>query len=38
MEEGAGEHEIISEELQSGYKLGDEVIRHALVKVKKEKK
>ena len=34
MEEGDGEHEIVSEELQSGYKLGDEVIRHAMVKVK----
>lgn len=33
-----GHHEIISEELQAGYKLGDEIIRHALVKVKKEKK
>ncbi|MGH7249832.1 MAG: nucleotide exchange factor GrpE [Minisyncoccia bacterium] len=26
--------EVISEELQAGYKLGDEVIRHAMVKVK----
>ncbi len=34
MEEGEGEHEIVSEELQSGYKLGDEVIRHAMVRVK----
>lgn len=34
MEEGDGEHEIVSEELQSGYKLGDEVIRHAMVRVK----
>ncbi|HET7060250.1 MAG TPA: nucleotide exchange factor GrpE [Candidatus Saccharimonadales bacterium] len=34
MEEGDGEHEIVSEELQAGYKLGDEVIRHAMVKVK----
>ena len=32
-EEGEGE-EIVSEELQSGYKMGDEVIRHAMVKVK----
>jgi len=31
-----GEHEVITEELQAGYKLGDEVIRHALVKVKKQ--
>lgn len=34
MEEGDGTQEIVSEELQSGYKLGDEVIRHAMVKVK----
>lgn len=32
--EGEGNHEIISEELQAGYILGDEVIRHAIVKVK----
>lgn len=29
---GAGE-EIISEELQSGYKMGDHIIRHAMVRV-----
>ena len=34
MEEGDGTEEVISEELQSGYHLGDEVIRHAMVKVK----
>jgi molecular chaperone GrpE len=34
MEEGEGEHEIVAEELQSGYKIGDHVIRHAIVKVK----
>ncbi|MDB5181524.1 MAG: grpE [Candidatus Saccharibacteria bacterium] len=34
MEEGDGTEEIVSEELQSGYKLGEEVIRHAMVKVK----
>lgn len=34
MEEGDGANEIVSEELQSGYRLGDEVIRHAMVKVK----
>jgi molecular chaperone GrpE len=33
MEEGDGSEEIVSEELQSGYKIGDEVIRHAMVKV-----
>lgn len=37
MEEGGGEHEVITEEIQPGYKLGDEIIRHAMVKVKKEK-
>ena len=34
MEEGDGEHEIVSEELQSGYTLGDEVLRHAIVRVR----
>lgn len=34
MEQGDGQHEIITEELQAGYKLGDVVIRHAMVKVK----
>jgi len=34
MEEGDGEHEIVSEELQPGYTLGDEVLRHAMVLVK----
>ncbi len=38
MEQGEGDHEVVSEELQPGYKLGDEVIRHAMVKVKMEKK
>jgi len=33
MEEGDGEHEIVSEELQSGYRMGNEVIRHAMVRV-----
>lgn len=32
--EGEGSKEIVSEELQAGYTLGDEVIRHAMVKVK----
>jgi molecular chaperone GrpE len=36
MEEGDGKHEIVSEELQAGYKLGDDVLRHAMVKVKKQ--
>jgi molecular chaperone GrpE len=34
IEEGEGEHEIVVEELQSGYKIGNQVIRHAIVKVK----
>ena len=34
MEKGDGQHEIISEELQPGYKLGDNVIRHAMVIVR----
>jgi len=34
MEEGDGTQEIVSDELQSGYKIGEEVIRHAMVKVK----
>lgn len=33
MEEGEGGQEVVSEELQSGYKLGDQVIRHAMVRV-----
>ncbi len=34
MEEGDGDTEVVSEELQSGYSIGSEVIRHAMVKVK----
>lgn len=33
MEESEGEQEVIAEELQSGYKLGNDVIRHSMVKV-----
>ena len=36
MEDGDGEHEIITEELQPGYRMGDTVIRHAMVKVGKK--
>lgn len=36
MEDSDGDHEVVSEELQSGYVLDDQVIRHAMVKVKKE--
>ncbi len=34
VEDGDGAQEIVSEELQSGYKIGDDVIRHAMVRVK----
>lgn len=34
MEDGQGSHEVVSEELQAGYKINDHVIRHAMVKVK----
>ncbi|MDB5170267.1 MAG: grpE [Candidatus Saccharibacteria bacterium] len=33
-EEGDGDTEIVSEELQAGYKIGNDVIRHAMVRVK----
>ncbi len=33
-EEGDSGQEIVSEELQAGYRLGDDVIRHAIVRVK----
>jgi molecular chaperone GrpE len=38
MEDGTGTIEVISEELQAGYMLGDEIIRHAMVRVKMEAK
>ncbi len=34
-DEGDGENDVVSEELQSGWKLGDTVIRPAMVKVTK---
>jgi molecular chaperone GrpE len=34
VEEGGGGQETVSEELQAGYKLGDDVIRHAMVRVR----
>lgn len=37
MEEGDGTTEIVSEELQAGYALGEEVIRHAMVRVRMDK-
>lgn len=33
-EEGEGKHEVVTEELQSGYKIGNEIIRHAMVRVR----
>lgn len=34
MEDGDGSQEVVSEELQAGYRIGDDVIRHAMVRVK----
>ena len=34
MEEGEGGQEIVSDELQAGYRIGNDVIRHAMVRVK----
>src|SRR5581483_2041711 len=34
MEEGDGVRELVSEELQSGYRIVDDVIRHAMVRVR----
>lgn len=34
MEEGDGTKEVVSEELQAGYRLGEDVIRHAMVKIR----
>lgn len=33
-EDGGGNEETVSEELQAGYRIGDEVIREAMVRVK----
>lgn len=33
MEDGQGAHEVVLEEMQPGYRLGDTVLRHAVVKV-----
>lgn len=35
-EDADGEHEVIAEELQAGYLLGNDVIRHSMVKVTKK--
>lgn len=36
VDDGEGEQEVVSEELQSGYMVGDRVIRHAMVKVSRQ--
>ncbi|MEI7682785.1 MAG: nucleotide exchange factor GrpE [Candidatus Saccharibacteria bacterium] len=36
MDEGEGTVEVVFEELQPGYRLGENVIRHAMVKVRME--
>jgi len=33
VDNGEGEHEVISAVIQTGYKFGDQIIRHAIVKV-----
>jgi len=35
LEEGDGDKEIVSEELQAGYRIGNDVIRHAMVRVRR---
>jgi molecular chaperone GrpE len=35
VEDAGGQVEVVCEELQPGYKLGDEIIRHAMVRVKR---
>jgi molecular chaperone GrpE len=35
IEDGSGDHEVVIEELQPGYKLGSSILRHAVVKVGK---
>lgn len=37
-EDGDGDQEVVIEEVQPGYKIGDSVIRHSMVRVGKEKK
>lgn len=34
MEDGEGDQEVVSEELQAGYAMGDEVLRPAIVRVR----
>ena len=35
VDEGDGTREVVTDELQAGYKLGDQILRHAMVKVGK---
>lgn len=35
-DESDGEHEVIAEELQAGYMLGDDILRHSMVKVTRQ--
>ena len=35
MDDGEGDHEVVTAELQSGYRLGKTVLRHAMVRVGK---
>lgn len=35
-DESDGEHEVVAEELQAGYMLGDDVLRHSMVKVTRQ--
>ncbi|MDB5186113.1 MAG: grpE [Candidatus Saccharibacteria bacterium] len=37
MEDGDGAIEVVSEELQAGYKVNDDIIRHAMVRVRMDK-
>lgn len=36
MDDGNGDQEIVTAEMQAGYQLGDQVIRHAMVKVARQ--
>ena len=35
-DDSEGEHEVIGEELQAGYMLGDDVLRHSMVRVTRQ--
>lgn len=36
MEDGEGDEEVVDEELRAGYRLGAHVVRHSLVKVRRQ--